>query len=379
MTTLIWLPEHPGQDGPVRCLKRQGTRWVSTPLTPGRDALAVVPASLYQWHRIKLPRLAPRQRAAAAASILEPTLMQDMERTVFQVQPVGPAGDTLVAVFDRDWARAAQQWLANRQQKVRQWVPETALLPRAPGSPTLFLRDGEWVLCQGPDHHVVLDHTPDDTAPALFRAAVESTTPALRECQIAGLPDPDEPAERHTPAAPLWLATQGVRARVLPGTDWLQPPGPTTPNLDPSPRAFGSRIAIDFRAWRLPLTLGLLALAAHGVGLGLQTVQWQNEMTQLTAEIAQSQQALSQQPQGRPHAGSAILAQHLARLADLGVVPPALKRLDYQDGELTAELDPARVNLDTLAARLPDIGGALVPGSKGERLLHLPKPTGSTP
>ena len=376
MSKLIWLPERPAESSePPRVLARHGKTWLSAPLpAAGEACIAVVPAGVYQWHALTLPKLPRHKRAAAAASLLEPQLIVDVERTVFAVQPSQPDGRCAVAVLDQSWIDDAQAWLKAQQIHPRRWIPETALLPQVADAWTLFLRDDEWVLSLGPDQHWLLDQRDDGATPSVFRAVLEAGA-APRECLICGLPGHAQRAEQHTPIPPLWLATCGLRARVSDGTDWLQPPSGQTPDLAPEGSRSWAWPRMDFKRWRLPLTLAALALGVQGLGLAAQYLQWRGEAQALTQQISEAQSRLSLEAQAlQEPAANQMLAQQLSRVVDLDLAPPAVTRLQYDNGKLFVELDPKRIDVRALSQRVNQLGGELTTAANGAPLLRFTSP-----
>lgn len=134
---LITLPPGaPGQypyassaDG--QTLERQGASAASLlpPAGRGVETVAVVPAALLSWHRVALPKGvgagSPRLRAVLAG-LLEERLLDEPERLHFALAPDTAAGQTWVAVCERDWLRAHLQALDAAGRAVQRIVPELA-------------------------------------------------------------------------------------------------------------------------------------------------------------------------------------------------------------------------------------------------------------
>ena len=376
---LIWIPEHiDTRSAEPACLALHGGRWVSAPApTAGERCIAVVPASVYQWHVIDLPKLPRSKWQAAAASVIEPKLMQDIERCVFHVLPRDEQGQHAVAVIDREWVAAAQNWLNPLSAKIDRWVPESSLLQPSPAQWMLFQSAGDWVLASSAFDHYVLDQSPDNSPPLMMRAALE-THGVPREVQVAGLPTPPHLAERHTPQPPLWLAALGLRAQAITGTDWLTLPGRDTPDFSPEGSGRRRWALPRLGAWRTPLIVAGLALTTYGAGLGAQYLQWRAEAATLKEQIAQNTKTLETRLAATQEPASHVaLAQHLARLTGLGLAPPAITRLEFNGKHLTAELDKTRVDLTTLTARVQEQGGTLVPLASGNIALRLNPAGGS--
>jgi len=373
MTKLVWLPENPdaAQAAPI-CLASHGAQWSSAPLPAlGERTLAVVPASLYQWHVIELPKLPRTKWVSAAASIIEPRLLQDVERTVIHVEPRAADGTHAVAVFDRAWLDAAQDWLARSGLTPQCWVPETSLLPAGEGRWVLYQRHREWVLVCGPHEHCVLDASSDSSAPLMMRAALDAHgQPAT--CLVVALPDPPQLAERYQPDVPLWLATLGLRAQVANGTEWLVTPTGREADFSPTGSRRTAFQAPDLGRWRKPALLAAMLLGLYGAGLAAQYLQWRNEAATLDQSIREATTALEREAAATREPGShRALAELMGKLVALSLTPPNITRLDFDGTQLTAELDGKRVSTEQLAPRIREAGGLLITPPAGPPVVRF--------
>lgn len=328
MTILLWLPEHPEPAAGVFALEASSEGWRETRATPSR-AIAVVPASVVQWHVLRLPDLPRAKVAQAAASLIEPALMVDAERCVFCVMPTQADGLTRVAVIDREWLARAKDFLAGRGVVATRWVAETALLPRASGQWTLFERAGEWVLVRDDGYHALLDQAAEGEVPAVFRAALAARG-APKECVVVSI---------GRARAPLWLASCGVRARVgelslrVPDDEDLLRPG----------RGAG------WARWRFGAALAAGLVVVNLVGWLAHTAQMVGEEKTLRASLAW-------------RAGNdAALAAVLARLGESGLAARVVA-LDFDGAKLEADIEAGAAERPSLSARLKAAGGTLVEG-----------------
>ncbi len=355
---LLWLPEHDSPLDALTCLALHAARWVSAPApTAGERFIAVVPAGVYQWHDIELPKLPRSQLTAAAASVLEPHLLQEVEQCVFHVEPRDARGRHKVAVIDRAWLARTRAALEAAGLAALRWVPETSLMQVEPSRWMLLYREGEWLLASGAHQHCVLDHSEDHVPPLMLRAALDAHGSPTEIC-VAGVPAPPQLAERHSPPAPLWLATLGLRARVIEGTGWIASPDGTSPDF--SPEGGRSRWRADWSAWRTPALLALAILITHGAGLLIQYAQWQNEATTQEARLEELRTQLSrEQAVLAEPASHRLLAALLDKLAALQLTPPAITRVEFDGKQLIAELDASRIDA-SFGARVEAQGGTLV-------------------
>ncbi|MEY3201540.1 MAG: hypothetical protein RIR70_1090 [Pseudomonadota bacterium] len=373
MTKLIWLPESPEDDSLVTpCLAAHAGHWSSAPLPAlGEPAIAVVPASLYQWHVISLPKLPRGKWQAAAASIIEPRLLDEMERMVFHVEPRASDGTHAVAVFDREWVSRAQDWLGRKGLAPQRWVPETSLLPAGEGRWVLYQRRGEWVLARSRFEHCVLDVSSDSSAPLMMRAALDAHGMPVT-CMVASLAEPPQLAERYQPEVPLWLATLGLRATVAPGTEWLVTPSPREANFSPSGSTRRQFHLPELGRWKKPALLAGLLLGLHGAGLAAQYLQWRSEAQGLQQSIRETTTALERESTGsREPASHVALATLMNKLPALSLTPPNITRLEFDGSQLIVELDPKRVKPDELAPRIREAGGTLITPPTGAAVVRF--------
>lgn len=370
---LLWLPERDTSIEALTCLALHAGRWVSAPApAAGERFIAVVPAGVYQWHDIELPKLPRGKWASAAASVLEPHLLQEVEQCVFHVEPRDARGRHKVAVIERAWLAAARSVLEGAGLSALRWVPETSLINSERWM--LWSRDGEWLLAMGGHRHCVLDHSEGHDAPLMLRAAIEAHG-GPDEIGVAGLASPPQLAERHSPHVPLWLATAGLRAKVIEGTAWIAAPDGKCPDF--SPEGARRSISVDWSAWRTPALVACAVLIAHGAGLAMQYAQWKSEEAALRTRIDDMRMKLSQeQAVLNEPASHRALASMLDKLAALQLSPPAITRLEFDGKQVIAELDPGRVDAAALGSKVQAQGGSLI--SAGASVLKLRFATGAS-
>jgi len=319
---------------------------------PQADTVEIVlPARTVRLLKVKLPRAKASALQRVLPNLLEERLMSDSSDCHFALLPGAYAGgEREVAVVDRTWMRLArhisQRWPGRRSV----CVSEALLVPSVPfialdipgqksasGSISGFVRHAQGVLPFTTD----AQHLPIELM--LLRPALKASTslglagasPALCQAWTEELGQALAPSDwswRHAAAAdPALTLFQWEFARnATPAGDWQ-------------------------RVWRWPMFFTTACVLAGILGLNLHWLKLEREANALRARMSADFNSLlpGVSDRGEPllmakrqlgrHQGDdhfLVLSQALAQatLSSGTQAPPPVKRLDYRDGILKAEL-----------------------------------------
>lgn len=311
----------------------------------------VLPARVVRLLKVKLPRAKASALQRVLPNLLEDRLMSDSSDCHFALLPgIYAGGEREVAVVDRTWMRLArhisQRWPGSRSV----CISEALLVPVVPfivldmpgqknasGSISGFIRHTDGVLPFTTD----AQHLPVELQ--LLRPALESSTslglagasPALCQAWTDELGQALEPSDwnwRHaTVADPAMTLFQCEFARnATPAGDWQ-------------------------RVWRWPMFFAAACGLAGILGLNLHWLKLEREANALRARMSADFRTLlpgmsdrgepllmAKRQLGRQQGDDhfLVLSQALAQatLSSGTQALPPLKRLDYRNGILKAEL-----------------------------------------
>jgi len=137
------------------------------------DAEAILPASRVLFARLKLPRVNAATIRELLPFAVEDRLLADPAHIHAVAGPTNEAGDTLVAVVDRDWIESATRALASHGIRPRAAWCESALLAGGQGDWHAVLRDDHGFLVDDEGVAVSFDRSAGGELPLALRVALD--------------------------------------------------------------------------------------------------------------------------------------------------------------------------------------------------------------
>jgi general secretion pathway protein L len=261
--------EHQG-DGPLRALGDLVAR--------SRRVVLLLAGADVTLLAVQAPPLSGARLKAALPGLVEERILGDPADAVLVAGPQQPDGTRPVAVAQRDWLESLVRTLRAQGAHAVSAYPAQLCLPLHPGSVTAAIGGGELLLRQGlyQGLGLVLDGSP---AAALQMAR-----------QLAG----DAPLVLYVPPEQLGeyqaLASEAGPGITLEADDWahwIAGAKSATFDLVPGLGAAGAA-ARDWRRWRWPVRLALLALVVNLVGLNIDWLRLRREATALRQSMVQT-------------------------------------------------------------------------------------------
>lgn len=198
-----------------------------------------------------LPRLAARKLAPLLPAAAEAFALADAEQIHAVVTAWDSDGRAWLAALDKAWLAACLAALRARAIHAAAALPESLLLPCAPGEWSVLCNEDGAVARLGPGQALTLDK--GDPPAGLTLAMGQMAPPRqLRLYQGNALAAAD---------ADAWSAVLGVPVSYAGAWNWRTAPWPEVPNLLQGPFA-PAHTRIDWPSLLRPMALGLTALAA---------------------------------------------------------------------------------------------------------------------
>jgi general secretion pathway protein L len=226
---------------------------------------------------VQAPPLSGARLKAALPALVEEHILGDPDDAVLVAAPEQPDGTRPIAVADRDWLEAIVRALLAQGARAVAAVPAQLCLPLQPGSVSAAIEGNALTLRQG-----------------LFQGfglALEAAPAVV--LQTARAFSGDAPLVLYVPRSQLGeyqvLAQEAGPGITLEPDDWahwIAAARSTALDLVSGLGAAGAPVR-DWRRWRWPLRLILLALAVNMVGLNLDWLR-------LRREVATVQQSMTQ-------------------------------------------------------------------------------------
>jgi len=226
---------------------------------------------------VQAPPLSGARLKAALPALVEEHILGDPDDAVLVAAPEQPDGTRPIAVADRDWLEAIVRALLAQGARVVAAIPAQLCLPLQPGSVSAAIEGTALTLRQGLFHG--------------FGLALEAAPAVV--LQTARAFSGDAPLVLYVPRSQLGeyqvLAQEAGPGITLEADDWahwIAAARSTALDLVSGLGAAGAPVR-DWRRWRWPLRLILLAVAVNMIGLNLDWLR-------LRREVATVQQSMTQ-------------------------------------------------------------------------------------
>jgi len=226
---------------------------------------------------VQAPPLSGARLKAALPALVEEHILGDPDDVVLVAAPEQPDGTRPIAVADRDWLQAIVRALLAQGARAVAAIPAQLCLPLQPGSVSAAIEGTALTLRQGLFHG--------------FGLALEAAPAVV--LQTARAFSGDAPLVLYVPRSQLGeyqvLAQEAGPGITLEADDWahwIAAARSTALDLVSGLGAAGAPVR-DWRRWRWPLRLILLAVAVNMIGLNLDWLR-------LRREVATVQQSMTQ-------------------------------------------------------------------------------------
>jgi len=227
---------------------------------------------------VQAPPLTGARLKAALPALVEEHILGDPEDSVLVAAPEQPDGTRPIAVTDRDWLEAIVRALLAQGARAVAAIPAQLCLPLQPGSVSAAVDGAELTMRQG-----------------LFQGfglALEAVPAVV--LQTARAFSGDAPLVLYVPRALLGeyqvLAQEAGPGITLESDDWahwIAASRSTALDLVSGLGAAGAPVR-DWRRWRWPLRLILLALAVNLTGLNLDWLRLKREAATVQQSMTQT-------------------------------------------------------------------------------------------
>lgn len=227
---------------------------------------------------VQAPPLTGARLKAALPALVEEHILGDPEDSVLVAAPEQPDGTRPIAVTDRDWLEAIVRALLAQGARAVAAIPAQLCLPLQPGSVSAAVDGAELTMRQG-----------------LFQGfglALEAVPAVV--LQTARAFSGDAPLVLYVPRALLGeyqvLAQEAGPGITLESDDWVHwiaASRSTALDLVSGLGAAGAPVR-DWRRWRWPLRLILLALAVNLTGLNLDWLRLKREAATVQQSMTQT-------------------------------------------------------------------------------------------
>lgn len=227
---------------------------------------------------VQAPPLTGARLKAALPALVEEHILGDPEDSVLVAAPEQPDGTRPIAVADRDWLEAIVRALLAQGARAVAAIPAQLCLPLQPGSVSAAVDGAELTLRQG-----------------LFQGfglALEAVPAVV--LQTARAFSGDAPLVLYVPRALLGeyqvLAQEagpGITLETDDWAHWIAASRSTALDLVSGLGAAGTPVR-DWRRWRWPLRLILLALAINLTGLNLDWLRLKREAATVQQSMTQT-------------------------------------------------------------------------------------------
>ena len=227
---------------------------------------------------VQAPPLTGARLKAALPALVEEHILGDPEDSVLVAAPEQPDGTRPIAVADRDWLEAIVRALLAQGARAVAAIPAQLCLPLQPGSVSAAVDGAELTMRQG-----------------LFQGfglALEAVPAVV--LQTARAFSGDAPLVLYVPRALLGeyqvLAQEAGPGITLESDDWahwIAASRSTALDLVSGLGAAGTPVR-DWRRWRWPLRLILLALAINIIGLNLDWLRLKREAATVQQSMTQT-------------------------------------------------------------------------------------------
>jgi general secretion pathway protein L len=303
---------------------------------------------------VQAPPLSGARLKSALPGLVEEHILGDPEDAVLVAAPEQPDGTRPIAVADRDWLESVVRALLAQGARSVTAVPAQLCLPLLPGSVSAAVSGAELTLRQGvfSGFGLALDASP---------AAVLQTARAFGG---------DAPLVLYVPRALLGeyqaLAQDAGAGITLETDDWEHwIVGSKSTSLDLVAGLGSAGVPVrDWRRWRWPIRLALLAVAINLAGLNLDWLRLRREadtvrqsMNQTFRSVYPRETALDPVLQMRQNIARArantgevspdefiYLAAAFGEAARAGGRPPGIASIEYRERALSVKVKPESID-----------------------------------
>ena len=321
-----------------------------------RRVVLVLAASDVTLLAVKAPPLSGARLRAALPALVEEYVLGDPEDCVLVAGPALPDGRRPVAVVQQAWLEPLVRTLLSMGARAVAAVPEQLCLPLQPGSVSAALGQGELILRQSQYDGLglALDGNP--------QAALQTARALAGDAPLTLYVAHDQLGEYQmllAEAGPGITLESDDWAHWIAGAKGSNGAGAAAFDLVPGLGTAGVARR-DWRRWRWPLRLALLALLVNIVGLNVEWLRLKREadavrqqMSQTFRSVYPNQPAIDpvaqmRQSIARARAGSgqvgaddftwvaAAFGEALRALP----APPAIASMEFRERALTVRLKP---------------------------------------
>lgn len=314
--------------------------------------------------RVAVPPLSAARLKAALPNLVEEQVLGDPAECVLAAGPRDADGKRTVAVVQRAWLEALVKALLAQGARTLAVLPAQLCLPLAPGGAAAALDVGaaglELTLCLAPSEGMGLN------LPAQPLAALQMARDLAADAPLTVYVAQDDVAAWQAMAASVTGAAIAVEAQHW--AHWISASKGAGLDLMPALGAAGAQ-ARDWRRWRWPLRLALLAMLVNVAGVNIEWLRLKREaaavrsgMLQTFKAVYPNETALFPAAQMRRNIAAAKLAggqvgadEFTALAAALGEALGPLRAkgvlagLDYRERTLLAKIKPDTVDAGALA------------------------------
>ncbi len=227
---------------------------------------------------VQAPPLSGARLKAALPGLVEEDILGDPLDQVLVAAPLQPDGTRPVAVVQRDWFESLVRTLLAQGARSVAALPAQLCLPLQPGSVTAAVGGGELTVRQGLFQGFGLAL---DGAPAV---ALQTARALAGDAPLVLFVPPEQMGEYQA------LASEAGPGIALEGDDWVHwiaGSKSTAFDLVPGLGAAGAPTR-DWRRWRWPLALVVLALLVNLAGLNVDWLRMRREARALQQSMTQT-------------------------------------------------------------------------------------------
>lgn len=231
---------------------------------------------------VTAPPLSGARLKAALPALVEEHILGDPSECVLVAGPAQGDGTRPVAVVQRDWFEPLVRTLLAQGARAVVGLPAQLCLPLQPGSVSAAIGGGELLLRQSLFQGLGLAL---DGSPA---AALQTARALAGEAPLVLYVARDQLGEYQALAAE---AGPGITLEAEDWSHWTAGAASTGFDLVPGLGAAGAR-QHDWRRWRWPLRLAVLAIVVNVAGLNIEWLRMRSEANAIRQSMAQTFRAV---------------------------------------------------------------------------------------
>jgi general secretion pathway protein L len=267
-----------GDDGAIVQRGDGALRSLSDLVAASRRVVLLLAGADVTLLAVQAPPLSGARLKAALPGLVEESILGDPADQVLVAAPAQADGARPVAVVQRDWFESLVRTLLAQGARAVAALPAQLCLPLQPGSVSAAIGGGELTMRQGLFQGLGLGL---DGTPAV---ALQTARALAGDAPLLLFVPPEQLGEYQA------LASEAGPAIALEGDDWthwIAGSKSTAFDLVPGLGAAGAPTR-DWRRWRWPLRLALLALAVNLAGLNIDWLRMRREAKALQQSMTQT-------------------------------------------------------------------------------------------